>query len=149
RPLQADLLPHAGPGGLDGRRGRPDGARGRGRLCDRGDEDAEHHPRRARRGVEGGQRQGRRQRGRRRGPGGVRLMAETIVPLANDFAPATREEWLKLVDKTLKGADLSSLTRRTDEGLEIQPLSQAGDAAAPALPIRGPREGERSWDVRV
>lgn len=76
-------------------------------------------------------------------------MTGTIVKLADDFAPATREEWLKLVDKTLKGADLSSLTRRTDDGLEIQPLYQAGDAAAPARPIRGRHEGERAWDVRV
>jgi len=76
-------------------------------------------------------------------------MAETIIPLADDFAPATRETWLKLVDKTLKGADVSTLTRRTDDGLPIQPLYQAGDAAAPAKPIRAPHEGERAWDVRV
>jgi methylmalonyl-CoA mutase len=76
-------------------------------------------------------------------------MAETIIPLADDFAAPSREAWLKLVDKTLKGADVSSLTRRTDDGLPIEPLYQADNAAAPARPVRGPSDGERAWDVRV
>jgi methylmalonyl-CoA mutase len=76
-------------------------------------------------------------------------MSAPVIPLADDFAPATREAWLKLVDKTLKGADLSSLTRRTDDGLPIKPLYRAADAAAPARPVRAQGEGERAWDVRV
>jgi methylmalonyl-CoA mutase len=76
-------------------------------------------------------------------------MAVPTIRLADDFAPASREEWLKLVDKTLKGADLSTLTRRTDDGLPIEPLYTADNAAAPARPIRGAPEGERPWDVRV
>lgn len=76
-------------------------------------------------------------------------MSDQVIPFADDFAPATREAWLKLVDKTLKGEDVSSLVRRTDDGLPIEPLYQAGDAAAPALPIRAPRDGGPAWDIRV
>jgi methylmalonyl-CoA mutase len=76
-------------------------------------------------------------------------MSDQIVPLADDFAAATRADWLKLVDKTLSGAPFESLVRATDDGLPIQPLYTAEDSAAPARPALGPRDAERAWDVRT
>jgi methylmalonyl-CoA mutase len=76
-------------------------------------------------------------------------MSDLLVRLAEGFAPATRADWLKLVDKTIKGAPFDSLVSRTDDGLAIQPLYEADTAAAPARPILAPREDERAWDVRT
>src|SRR5260370_32299867 len=51
-----------------------------------------------------------------------------ILPLADDFPPATREQWLKLVARLLKGAPFyRKLVARTYDGLTIQPL-YAGSA---------------------
>ncbi len=45
------------------------------------------------------------------------------LPLASDFPPATREQWLKLVDSVLKGAPFDKkLVARTYDGLRIEPL---------------------------
>jgi len=65
-----------------------------------------------------------------------------ITPLAAGFAPPDRQAWLALVEKTLKGAPLDSLTRRTLESLEIQPLYEAADASFPAKSTPG-------WDLRA
>lgn len=41
----------------------------------------------------------------------------------NLFAPASRDAWLKLVNRALKGADFEeALVSRTDDGIAIQPL---------------------------
>jgi methylmalonyl-CoA mutase len=46
-----------------------------------------------------------------------------ILPLAGDFPPATREQWLDLVARLLKGAPFDrKLVARTYDGLTIQPL---------------------------
>jgi methylmalonyl-CoA mutase len=76
-------------------------------------------------------------------------MSDRVIPLADDFAPASRDEWVKLVDKTLKGAGVQSLVRHTDDGLPIEPLYTADNAAAPTRPTRAVHEGERAWDVRA
>ncbi len=76
-------------------------------------------------------------------------MSDRVIRLADDFAPATRADWLKLVDKTIGGAPLETLVRRTDDGLPIQPLYAAEDSAEPARPALAPREGERAWDARA
>lgn len=66
-----------------------------------------------------------------------------ITPLAADFPPPDRDAWLALVDRTLKGEPLASLTRQTLEGLAIAPLyDAAGAAPAPAKAAPG-------WDVRA
>jgi methylmalonyl-CoA mutase len=65
-----------------------------------------------------------------------------LVPLATGFAPPDRQAWLALVEKTLKGAPIESLTRRTLEGLEIRPLYEAVTGAFPAKPGPG-------WDLRA
>jgi len=46
-----------------------------------------------------------------------------ILPLAADFPPASREQWLELVARLLKGAPFDrKLVARTYDGLTIQPL---------------------------
>lgn len=47
----------------------------------------------------------------------------TDLPLASEFPPATREQWLKLVDGVLKGAPFDKkLVSKTYDGLKIEPL---------------------------
>jgi methylmalonyl-CoA mutase len=65
-----------------------------------------------------------------------------VVPLATGFAPPDRQAWLALVEKTLKGAPIESLTQRTLEGLEIQPLYEAAAGSFPARSAPG-------WDLRA
>jgi len=44
------------------------------------------------------------------------------LPLAADFAPATSDDWRKLVDGVLKGAPFERLVSRTYDGLKIEPI---------------------------
>lgn len=54
----------------------------------------------------------------------------------NLFAPASRDAWLKLVSRALKGADFEeALVSRTDDGIAIQPLYARRPDATP-LPRR-------------
>jgi methylmalonyl-CoA mutase len=77
-------------------------------------------------------------------------MADDVIPLAADFAPATREAWMRLVEKTLKGADFETLRSRTPDGIGIEPLYTAEDAAAPS-PVRPgvSDDAQRPWDLRA
>ena len=50
---------------------------------------------------------------------------------ATDFAPATREEWRKLVDAVLKGAPFERLVSTTYDGLPIAPLATRRPDARP------------------
>ncbi len=76
-------------------------------------------------------------------------MADTLIPLAQDFDAPSRADWLAIVEKTLKGASFDKkLVSRTYDGVEIQPLYTAGDAAA--SPARAaPGDPERPWDLRT
>jgi len=65
------------------------------------------------------------------------------LPLAAEFPPATREQWLKLVEGVLKGAPLAKLEGRTYDRLRIDPL-HARDPDA--LPIAG-RAPATAWQV--
>ncbi len=68
----------------------------------------------------------------------------TDLPLAADFPAAAREQWLKLVEGVLKGADFEKkLVSRTYDGLRIEPLYPKADDAAPV----GRAEAGR-WGVR-
>src|SRR6266478_3732961 len=50
--------------------------------------------------------------------------------LAADFAPATHDDWRKLVDSVLKGAPFERLVSKTYDGLTIEPIyPRARDAA--------------------
>lgn len=68
----------------------------------------------------------------------------TTLALAAEFPPATREQWLKLVDGILKGAPFERrLVARTYDGLAIQPL-HARDPGARAIPGR---PAQAPWQV--
>ncbi|MGC2778173.1 MAG: methylmalonyl-CoA mutase family protein, partial [Bradyrhizobium sp.] len=63
--------------------------------------------------------------------------------LAADFAPASEEDWRRLVDGVLKGAAFEKLVGKTYDGLKIQPIyPRAKDAA----PIAG-RAPSAAWQV--
>jgi methylmalonyl-CoA mutase len=62
--------------------------------------------------------------------------------LAAGFAPPDKAAWLALVERTLKGQAIETLTRRTLDGLAIAPLYEA--AATPVLAKATP-----GWDVRA
>ena len=49
-------------------------------------------------------------------------MSKAEFSLAGEFAPARREDWLKLVSAALKGAPWEKLVARTYAGLAIEPL---------------------------
>ena len=82
----------------------------------------------------------------------------TDPALAADFPRPTEEDWLRLVDKAIKGGDFERrLVSRTADGLRIEPLYTRTDAvpaattlAPGAAPlVRGQRSPESSgWDIR-
>ncbi len=76
-------------------------------------------------------------------------MDTPVIPIAAGFAAATREEWLSLAAKTLKGAAVETLAGATPDGLAIQSLYSADGAAAPLAFEPAARGGERPWDVRA
>src|SRR5450432_2571557 len=59
----------------------------------------------------------------------------TSVPddlrLAADFAPASYDDWRKLVDGVLKGAPFERLVGKTYDGVRIEPIYQRAHDAAP------------------
>ena len=64
-------------------------------------------------------------------------------PLAANFAPATREDWRKLVDAVLKGAPFERLRSTTYDGLAIELLAAC---RADAQPLSG-RRGAAPWQA--
>jgi hypothetical protein len=56
------------------------------------------------------------------------------LPLAAEFPPASREDWLNLVRAALKDRPLERLTAKTYDGIPIEPLYPR---AANARPIAG------------
>jgi methylmalonyl-CoA mutase len=64
----------------------------------------------------------------------------TSVPddlrLAADFAPASYDDWRKLVDGVLKGAPFEKLVGKTYDGIKIEPIYRRAHAAP--IPGRGP-----------
>ena len=63
--------------------------------------------------------------------------------LAADFAPASYDDWRKLVDGVLKGAPFEKLISKTYDGVKIQPIyPRARDAA----PIAG-RPPAAPWQI--
>jgi methylmalonyl-CoA mutase len=53
------------------------------------------------------------------------------LALAGEFPPATRDQWLKLVDGVLKGARFEKLSTRTYDNLAIAPLYGRAERARP------------------
>jgi methylmalonyl-CoA mutase len=64
-------------------------------------------------------------------------------PLAANFAPATREDWRKLVDAVLKGAPFERVRSTTYDGLAIEPLAARRADAQP----RSGRRGAAPWQA--
>jgi methylmalonyl-CoA mutase len=65
------------------------------------------------------------------------------LPLASEFPAATREQWLKLVEGVLKGADFEKkLVSPTYDGLRIEPLYPKADDAG-----RATRAAPGRWRV--
>src|SRR5215216_6659204 len=60
-------------------------------------------------------------------------MDEDDLPLAADFAPAHREDWLKLVAAALKGAPFEKLVVKTYDDLAIEPLYRRETKAKPIV----------------
>ncbi len=65
------------------------------------------------------------------------------LSLAADFPQATREQWLKLVEGVLKGADFEKkLVSRSHDGIAIQPLYPKAEGSTPVA-----REQAGRWRV--
>ena len=75
------------------------------------------------------------------------MATERTIPLAEGFAPPSREAWLALVERTLKGKPFESLVSRTSDGLEVQPLYTGEDCEGRLTP-RGRADPDQPWDVR-
>jgi methylmalonyl-CoA mutase len=60
--------------------------------------------------------------------------------LAADFAPASYDDWRKLVDGVLKGAPFDKLVAKTSDGLKIEPIYPRARGTAPiaARPAAAP-----------
>ncbi|MGE5266767.1 MAG: methylmalonyl-CoA mutase family protein [Deltaproteobacteria bacterium] len=82
-----------------------------------------------------------------------------IMPLATGFTEATRDAWLALVEKAIKGADFEKkMVGKTADGLRIEPIYTPADAlpfSSAALPgsaplTRGTDPAPRGlgWDIR-
>jgi methylmalonyl-CoA mutase len=65
------------------------------------------------------------------------------LPLAADFAPATYDDWRKLVDGVLKGAPFEKLVGKTSDGLRIEPIYRR---ARDADPVAG-RPAAAPWRI--
>jgi methylmalonyl-CoA mutase len=65
------------------------------------------------------------------------------LPLAADFAPATYDDWRKLVDGVLKGAPFEKLVSKTHDGLRIEPIYRR---ARGTFPIAG-RPSAAPWQI--
>ena len=63
--------------------------------------------------------------------------------LAADFAPATYDDWRKLVDGVLKGAPFEKLVGKTSDGLKIDPIYPR---ARGAVPVAG-RPAAAPWQI--
>lgn len=86
-------------------------------------------------------------------------MTTQDLSLASDFDTATREQWLALVDKALKGGDFERrLVSKTEDGVRIEPLYRRGDAlpgrdtelpgAEPFTRGMSPMREGLGWDIR-
>lgn len=65
------------------------------------------------------------------------------LKLAADFAPATYDDWRKLVDGVLKGAPFEKLVSKTSDGLQIDPIYRRAKNAAP---VAG-RAAAAAWQI--
>ncbi len=79
-----------------------------------------------------------------------RIVALDLTPLAADFPAPSREAWIALVEKTLKGGSLESLTRRSYDGSPTEALYTASPLQPDTVRFDLVRsQGEGRWDVRT
>ena len=62
--------------------------------------------------------------------------------------PAGADDWMALVEQTLRGRDLAELASTTRDGVEILPLYTDGPDRPAAAATADPRRSEAGWDVR-
>ena len=62
--------------------------------------------------------------------------------------PAGADDWMALVEQTLRGRDLADLASTTRDGVTIQPLYTDGPDRPAAAAAADPRRCETGWDVR-
>jgi methylmalonyl-CoA mutase len=65
-------------------------------------------------------------------------MADDILPFSSAFPEATEADWLREVEKALKGKGPETLTRKTADGLGIKALYRESDFAAGHDPLGVP-----------
>jgi len=65
------------------------------------------------------------------------------LPLTADFAPASYDDWRRLVDGVLKGAPFERLVGKTYDGLKIEPIYRRAHDTAP---IAG-RAAAAPWQI--
>ncbi|HEV2000043.1 MAG TPA: methylmalonyl-CoA mutase, partial [Xanthobacteraceae bacterium] len=65
------------------------------------------------------------------------------LSLAAAFPPASREDWLALVERTLKGAPYERLVAKTRDGLPIEPIHER----APGVRAIAGRPAGTPWTV--
>ena len=64
--------------------------------------------------------------------------------------PAGVDDWMALIERTLRGGDLADLTSKTRDGIEIRPLyTQRPARPAAARTAVDPARSARGWDVRA
>ena len=61
---------------------------------------------------------------------------------------ASADDWMALVERTLRGRDPAELSSQTRDGVEIRPLYTGGPERPAALADADPRRPEAGWDVR-
>ena len=64
-------------------------------------------------------------------------MTTDDLRLAADFAPASYDDWRKLVDGVLKGAPFEKLVGKTSDGLRIEPIYRRAEGVTPNSRPRG------------
>ena len=69
---------------------------------------------------------------------------------AEGWTPVTGDDWMALIQRTLRGGDLADLTSKTRDGIEIRPLYTHSPARpAAARTAVDPVRSARGWDVRT
>lgn len=77
-------------------------------------------------------------------------MRDLNAELSRAFPPPSVDAWRALAEKTLRGDNFTKLVSSTADGLAVQPLYSADDAAEPLKARPGPAEdAARPWDLRT
>lgn len=69
--------------------------------------------------------------------------------MVEDWPPTDVDEWMALVERTLRGRDVADLTSTTRDGIEIQPLYTDGPARLAAMAATALQRFESGWDIRT